>query len=169
MSQLGEVFGHVIASLERKRALMSDEVIELGFIAPDVLDGTGVVPDGTITFDRLVQSNDDTFLQFGTVGVEAVDLLESFAERHQNVEELTITDPTSDPIRFQLRIVEPPVISVLASHGGNIQHATFQDGDLRVTAHLPPTVDARRVIEAIEETYSGTTLVTRRQLTRDEE
>jgi predicted DNA binding protein len=109
------------------------------------------------------------FLEYGTVDDEAVGLLEAFAERHPHAEEVTLTDPTSDPIQFQLRLVEPPVISVVASHGGYIEHATFQDGDLRLTVHLPPTVPVRRVIDAIEAAYPGTTLVTKRQLTRDEQ
>jgi PAS domain S-box-containing protein len=170
ISQLGEVVGHAIASIERKQALMSDEVVEIEFIASDVLDEVTSDSDreGTITFDRAVPVGEDGFLEYGTVDADAVDLVEALAERHPNIDELTIVDRTSDPIRFQLRASEPPVISVVASHGGYVQDASIQDGDLRMTVHLPPSVAASRVIDAVEETYPGVTLTTQRHITRDE-
>jgi PAS domain S-box-containing protein len=54
IGHLGEVVGHAIAAIERKRALTNNEVTEIEFTIPDILGMAGIEGqiDGTITFDR---------------------------------------------------------------------------------------------------------------------
>jgi predicted DNA binding protein len=67
---------------------------------------------------------------------------------------------------FELRLVEPPVLSMVASLGGSVEAAVVEDGDYQLTLQLPPTVDVRRVSERVESAYPTAELLTRRQVTR---
>ncbi|PSQ15927.1 hypothetical protein BRD00_13015 [Halobacteriales archaeon QS_8_69_26] len=171
IAQLGEVVGHAIAAVERKQALLSDEVTEIEFTATDVLDTTGIDPgdeEGEITIDRMVPIGDGTFLEYGTVDGDAVQALETYADRNPHFEDLRLFDRHGDGARFELRVTDPPVASVVASHGGHVQRATIADGDIDMTIHLPPTVAPRRVVEAVREAHPSAELLTRRRVTRED-
>jgi PAS domain S-box-containing protein len=171
IAQLGEVIGHAIAATERKQALMSDEVTELSFTVRSVLDTIGVdsSTEGRITFDHTVQTSTTDFLQYGTVETAALPTLEALVDQLDHFEGMRIVDHTAETARFELRLSAPPVISVVASHGGYVQQATIEDGDFQLTIHLPTTVTARRVIDAVREAYPTASLVRRRQITRSDE
>jgi len=81
IGQLGEVIGHAIAAIERKQALTSDELTEIEFVVPDIaeLAGLEMDVDGTIAFDRAVSTGDDTYLEYRTVDVDAMDALEGLS------------------------------------------------------------------------------------------
>jgi PAS domain S-box-containing protein len=171
IAQLGEIIGHAIAAIERKQALMSDEVTEIEFVVPHITDTVGMPSsgDGTITFDQTVATGGEGFLQYGTVETDAISTLESLVERLPHFEQVTISDDDTDRPRFELQLSAPPVVSTIASDGGYLQQSTLTDGDLHMTIHLPTTVTARRVIDAVRNAYPTATLVTRRQITRTDD
>ncbi|WP_423999209.1 PAS domain S-box protein [Haloarcula salina] len=164
LGRFGEVVGHAIASTERKRALLSDEVVELQFRIDDVFGAFGVDAraTGRITLDHVVPIDDEQFLVYGTVDADArADLIA-----------LTETVPVWDGVSFhddagttsyELRLTEPPMLSELASVGGLVHEAVIEDGDLSLTVHLSPSTETRHVVDAIQETYPSVTLLKRRQ------
>ncbi|WP_435347122.1 PAS domain S-box protein [Haloarchaeobius sp. HRN-SO-5] len=168
IGQLGEVVGHAIASIERKQALMSDEVVELQFHVADLFGALDVDidPSGTITLGQVVPVSDGTYLVYGTVTDGGWDTLTSLAEALPHWREPSMLDDGSG--RFELPLSEPPVLSILADNGGDVKRARVEEGDYDMTVHLPPTVDARRVVDAIQEAYPDVDLVARRQETRTE-
>ena len=170
IAQIGEVVGHAIAAIERKQALLSDEVTEIEFTASNILATPDVDldVDGTIEFDRVVPTGGGAFLQYGTVEEDAIDAIETYAERSPIIEQSRIFGQKDDLARFELRLSEPPVVSVIASQGGYVPEARIEGGDLYMAIHLPPTAEVRRVIEAVEEAYPTADLLSRRQITRDE-
>jgi len=171
IAQLGEVVGHAIAATERKRALMSDEVTELTFTVQDVLDRFGVESklDGRITFDRAVPVGDGEFLEYGTVDAQSLDVLEAFVDRLDHFEDLRIVDEAADPLRFELLLSEPPVVSVVAANGGYLDEAVIENGDFHLGIHLPPTVDARRIIDEVRDAYPDAEPQSTRQITRSDD
>jgi PAS domain S-box-containing protein len=170
IAQLGEVVGHAIAATERKQALMSDEVTELAFSAPTMLASVGVSDtDGRITFDYAVPTGNEAFLQYGTVDTAALPTLEALVERLPHFEAVRIIDDGVETARFELRLSAPPVVSVVASHGGYVHQSAIESGEFRMTIHLPTTVTARRVIDAVREAYPTARLLRRRQITRSDE
>ena len=170
LAQLGEVIGHAIAAIERKRALTSDEITEIQFTAPDLFESMGLESDmpGTITFERAVPIGDGEFLEYGTVDEAGRTTLEALVESHSDIEVAEIVDRGPDTARFVLRVADPPVVSVVASVGGYMQDVTIEDGDLYTTIHLPPTVATRRIVDAVQEAFPTATLLTQRQITRSE-
>ena len=178
IASLGEVIGHAIAATERKRALMSDELVELEFQARDVFDtfDGSIDPSGSVTLDHAVPVEDGTFLVYGTATPDAIDTVNRLAEVLPTWESVTFRSEGENGAgngedenateRFELRMVDPPVLSTVASLGGDVEGVVVEDGRMRMTIHLAPGTDVRRVIDTVEETYPHAELLRRQQVTR---
>jgi len=167
IAQLGEIVGHAIAATERKRALMSDELVELDFHLDGILDeiGMSMPADERITLDHAIPLEDDDFLVYGTATPGAVDTVHEIVDVLDYWESVEFRDG-GDPLRFELGMSDPPVLSAVASLGGYVEEAVVEDGDFDLRIHLAPSVDVRRVIDAVEEAYPTADMRRRRQITR---
>ena len=170
IGQLGEVIGHTLASIERKEALMSDDVIEIGLEIPNVFEAVGG-PDsetGTITIERTVPARDETYLLYGiaTEGIEALQAIVEALPHWESVEALSEGD---EGVRFEARLDEPPVFTLVASQGGRVREAKIENGDYRLTVHLPHGSDIRRLVDSVQETYPAAEVIAQRQTTRTDE
>ncbi|MHB9288344.1 PAS domain S-box protein [Halobacteriales archaeon Cl-PHB] len=168
LSQLGEVVGHAIAAVERKRALMSDEVVELEYRIESVASTLGLEGslDGRITLDQVVPAGAGDYLVYGTVTEAARDGLAAIVAGLGHWEAVTYLGDTDGTQRFELRVSEPPVLSEVAARGGYVEQAVIEDGDYHMTVHLPPTIDVRSVTDAVTDAYPTVDLVAQRQFSR---
>ncbi|ADJ16516.1 putative PAS/PAC sensor protein (plasmid) [Halalkalicoccus jeotgali B3] len=171
IAPLGEIIGHAIAAVERKQALMSDEVTQLEFTAPNFLDTIGLDSDvgGTITFDRAVPTGGGAFLEYGSVTEDAIDTLDALVDQLSHFEAVTIVDWEDGMAQFELELSEPPVVAAVAAHGGYLQQARIEDGDFHLRIHLPATIAARRVIDETKDAYPTINLMRRQQVTRNDD
>ena len=169
VAQLGEVVGHAIAATERKRALMSDEVVELEFHIQDVVHALGIGDEsaGTIRLDHTIPLADDDYLVYGTTTADGVATVEALTDALPHWSDVSFRDAEGDTA-FELRLSEPPVLSALASLGGSVEEAVMEDGDYVMTLHTSPGGDVRRIIEAVQDAYPQAELQKRRQFTREE-
>ena len=169
IAQLGEVVGHAIAATERKQALTSDELVELEFYVSDVFEALGIEADtgGTVTLDHTVSVGNGEHLVYGTATPEAVDTVAAFTDHLPHWETVTVRDDEGTR-GFEARLSEQPVLSAIASVGGAVEEVVIEDGDCRMTVHVPPSVDVRRIIDTVEDSYPTVQLLRRQQITRDE-
>ncbi|PSQ47027.1 hypothetical protein BRD19_10630 [Halobacteriales archaeon SW_7_65_23] len=167
IDELGAVVGHAIAAAERKQALLSDELVELDFHIQDVFAAVdaSVETSGTFTLDQIVSVDDGEFLIYGTATEDAVDTMHGLVEALPDWKSVSIVSD-DEPVRLELRVIDPPVLSVVASHGGYIDEAILEDGDCRMTIHLAPTVDVRTITDAVEAAYPQTELLRRQQISQ---
>jgi len=167
LSQLGEVIGHAITAVERKRALMSDDVVELQFRMLNLFDAYDVDTDpaGTITITDVVPIQDDQFLLYGEATAAAIDGLSAFADVVPQFEEVRFQSEEGDT-GFEIQLSEPPILSTLASMGGSLEQAVIEDGNLDMTAHLAPSADIRQFIETVRAKYPNAEMLSQRQVTR---
>ncbi|WP_435348675.1 PAS domain S-box protein [Haloarchaeobius sp. HRN-SO-5] len=170
IGQLGEIVGHAIASVERKQALMSDEVVELEFQVTDIFETLDlpVSADGTVTLDRTIPIGDGSYLEYGTATGDAMATVEGVvdADSFPHWESVNVLWTDGNETRFEIELTEPPVISLVAARGGYVDEARLEDGDFSMKIHLAPNTDVRHVSEAIQELYPGLELLTRRQKQR---
>ncbi|RZV08075.1 PAS domain S-box-containing protein [Natrinema hispanicum] len=167
VSQLGEVVGHAIAATERKRALMSDDVVELQFRIRDIFAAVGAdaTAAGTITLDHIVPIENDEYLAYGTLTEDAIAGMDALVETIPHWADITYR--TADgPTSFELRLSDPPVLSTIASLGGAIERVVIEDGDYRMTVLLAPGADVRRAIDVVQTTYPAAELLKHRQIAR---
>jgi predicted DNA binding protein len=168
IAQLGEIIGHAIAATERKQALMSDELIELEFQIDDLFDSLGVpgTVEGTISLDHTVAVGNEDYLIYGSATPDAMDTITSLVEALPHWESVSVRSG-GDRVDFELRVTDPPVVSVVASLGGYVDSAVVEDGDYRMSVHLSPTADVRKLIDAIEAAYPGAEMIRRQQINRE--
>ena len=170
VTQLGEVVGQAIAAAERKQALLSDELVELEFRGRDVFDRFELsgTQSGTISIEHAVEGGDGEFLVYGTATEDGVETLARLVEDRPGWETIDV-DAGGDQRNFEVRMVDPPILSTVASRGGYVHRSVIEDGDLSLTIHLAPSVDVRGVIDAVTESFPNAEMQRRRQISRESE
>ncbi len=148
--QLGEIIGHAIAAIERKRALMSDEVIELQFRIQNLFDALGIdgSAQGEITMNHTIPIGNDEFLVYGTATQDAIESVDTIVETVPHWVEVTYRDAEGKTV-FELRVSDPPILSKVAAMGGSIENAVIEDCDYRMTFHVSPSADIRQIIDTV--------------------
>jgi PAS domain S-box-containing protein len=172
LEQLGEVVGHAIATSERQRALLSDEIIELSFQIEDVFERCGMEPvDGRITYTRSVPVGDGGFLVYGTASGKAIWAVEAVVESEaaSRWESLTILGTDNGLTRFELTASEHPVLSTVSAQAGYIHESVIEDGNLYLTFHFAPNADIQQVIDGVKTAYPEATLLTRSRTVRPDQ
>ncbi len=170
IEHLGEIIGHAIAAAERKQALMSDAVIELELGIPDIFNqGEGApLGDGTIDIQRLISVSDDEFLLYGATKIETIEAMEDMTAVVSHWEDVTTVGENTDRVHFELRVTEPPVLSLIASLGGSIENAVIEGGDYRLTVQFPQGTDVRQMVDAVKTEFPQADVLARRQVNRSE-
>jgi len=167
IGQLGDVVGHAIAAVDRKRALMSDEIVELELRIPTLGDATTVpTTEGTITIDRMTPLGDDGYLLYGRAATDAVSTLETFREQRPEWGAVETFDEREGEVRFEQHLSDEPIASTIAAHGGNFTRGSIEEGAISMTVELLPRTDAREIIETIQTTHPSAQVVRQQQVTR---
>jgi len=169
VAQVGEVVAHAMAAIERKRALMTDDVVELGFQITDFFSTADLKPaDGTISLTDTVLIGDDQYVVYGTATGNTDEWLADIVDHLDHWIAIEYRDGGTDDERvFELQLDEPPVISTIASVGGSLIEAVIEDGHYYMTVQVPPGTGVRQVIDAVQEAYPRTEMISRQQKTRD--
>ena len=165
IDQLGDVVGHAIAAVERKRALMTDEVVEVEFLLSDMLETLDVpVGDGTIRFERTVPVGDGSYVEYGTASPDMLATVEAIPDAVEHWKEVNVIGDPLDEVRFEVRLAEPPLSSAMASKGSRVEEAVIEGGDYRFVVQIPQGADVRRLVESVKQSYPGTEFVSQRQV-----
>jgi PAS domain S-box-containing protein len=170
IGQLGEVVGHAIAAVERKEALVSDDVIEIEFEIQNVFEAVGIdaSKSGTITLDRTISAGGDDYIVYGTADEDGMATVRAVVEAVPHWESVEVLGEGDDVTRFEVRLTEPPVVTRVAAQNGRVQSARIENGDYRITVHLPHGADVRRLVDGVQETYAGAEVIAQRQTTQRE-
>lgn len=166
--RLGEVVGHALTTIERRQALVSEEVVELRLRIHDLFEGLeGSTPtEDAIVFDRTVLAGEDTVLGYGTGAESAVDTLESLVDQVPHFESVRYVDAGTAEVRFELTLSPPSAISVIASYGGRIDSVRIEDADFDMVVHVSTGTDIRTLVEAVRDGYPDARVVAQRRRTR---
>ncbi|WP_136717424.1 PAS domain S-box protein [Halorientalis salina] len=166
VEQLGRVVGHVINAIERKRLLMSDEVVEVEFRIRDVFEKLDIEEAGAgeIEIEQTIPISEG-YLAYGTVTDDGVETLERLVEQLPDWEDVSFIGDGFERQRYELHLSEPPALHIVTAHGGHIPSATFADGDYRMTAELPPDAPVRAVVDEVREAYPGAVVLAQRRTT----
>jgi PAS domain S-box-containing protein len=165
LGQLGDVIGHAIAAIDRKRALMSDEVVEIGIRLPQLVDPPAAT-DGTVTIERVTPIGDEEYLVYGTATEGGMETVRTLRNDRPGWKELRTFDERDGEVRFEQHLADPPMTSIVADFGGNFERGTIENGEYSTTIQFPPGTNVRRVVDRIRETYRDVRVVSQRQVTR---
>jgi GAF domain-containing protein/DNA-binding CsgD family transcriptional regulator len=169
IDDLGKIVGHTLQSLERKRLLMTDEVVRIDLRLQqldEVYDILEMASEDRIDFEQIVALGEGDFLAYGTSTLSPEDLAE-IVDAVPHFDDVEIEDGEGDAWQFTLHLVDPPALSTIAAHGGRLNSATVEGGDYRMRIELPADVEARSVLDPIRESYPALETVAQRRVTSD--
>ena len=166
LERLGEVVGHAIASAERKRALTSDEVVELTFQVRDVFEALSlsVDPAGSFRLTELVPIEDGEYLAYGSATAAGRETMSEILAQRPSWQALSFREEDGES-RFELRVGDHDLLAELGAVGGTLEEVVVEDGDVRLTVQVAPGA-AGRLVDVVEATYPGAEMVRRHQTTR---
>ena len=170
LSRLGDVVAHAIAALERKHALLTDDVLELEFEIEGkfeaLLEATAE-SDGTLTVDRLIRSG-DSVLAFGSADGISQDRLREAVESSADLANLTVLTPGQEHFDFEcLKTGELELFETVATHNGRVKSARFDAGTFRLVIELPQRSESSQLIERVQSIYPGADFVAQRTTQRE--
>ena len=162
LRELGETIAYAINAAERRRALLSDTVIELEFelddqsLFPVAASRTGA----TVEFTGAVSGEDGGVVRFYRIeGRSPSAVLEATGTPG------TVVRETEDGGVIRVTAAEG-LGEALADLGGTIRSVVAADGEARVRTTFPPGTDVRGVVRVVREYAPDAELVARRERER---
>ncbi|MFB6236069.1 MAG: bacterio-opsin activator domain-containing protein [Halopenitus sp.] len=158
LGELGETIAYAISVAERRRALLSDTVVELDLAFPEpgpFVVAASEATDGEVSLQGVVESGDSlaAFLRADASDLDAL-------RRHAAEVDADLTVVTEGDEECVLRIVpeQRSVAEIVADRGGVLLSATGAAGSGEATVELPGTIDVRSILDRIRSVYPATQL-----------
>lgn len=169
LAGLGSIVGHAINALERKAALMGEQVQVVELVTREA--GTPLneltETDLDLTIERSVPTADGAHLHYVTANDQSPDPPIEVAREDEALEGVRVIEGHETGVLFEVRTPRVPLVETLTAHGGNVRSLRFADG-VRVVAEFPHGTDVRAVLEAAREEHPDLELVSQRSCERDQ-
>ncbi|WP_458190939.1 PAS domain-containing protein [Haladaptatus sp. NG-WS-4] len=170
IGRLGEIVGHAINAIERKRALLEDRVQEITFksqrfaeIFTDAADDESF----TISIEKFVPLPDDQSIAYYSLdGLDPAvftDVIETF---NPNAE-YRVTDEEGSRVRVEVQQSSLALASKLAKYNSWIADGTLQNGEFRLRVHVPEHSHVRGVKDVVKEAYPDVEVVAQTEVERE--
>ncbi|WP_306052970.1 PAS domain S-box protein [Natronococcus wangiae] len=167
--ELGKTIGLAINAVERKEALLTDEIVELEFgIYDRNVFFVSASDDLAAEFEieGITSQSDGSYLQYFTVTGVSPDRILEFADDDPSIEQARVVTDHEDGALLEFVVSGPSLATALAEYGGTIHTARFTEGKGTVVAAFSQAADVRNVVEAIQSTFARTDLVSKRERER---
>ncbi len=171
LSALARAVASGINARETSRILATDSVVAVELDLVD--EGFGParlskLTNSTLEYRRSVHRTDDETASLFSVTGTTVEALTEAADKIAGVTLHPIVDHESGSL-IELRTEEPGIVEWLSDRGAVTQSITAKDGHARLTIEMPESANVRSVVEAVEERYPGTDVVSFRHRERTNE
>ncbi|ELY56821.1 putative PAS/PAC sensor protein [Natronococcus amylolyticus DSM 10524] len=170
LADLGETVAYAISAAERRRALVTNSVIELEFLTRDRSIGYVALSAELgceLTVEGVSPTGDGEVAAFITISGANCETVLSTVGDDPDVEATVVADHGKECV-FRLTGPEPSVSGTIADYGGVVREADADDGEGRFVVELPYDADVRAVVDGLEEYYDRTELVAQRERERTE-
>ncbi len=166
-AELGETIAYTIDAVQRKNALMSDEVteIELEITGESPLGALSERLGAAVSLEGVVPQAEDSAIVFMAVGttVEADEI-----EDVEGFDDATVIDRGDEATLLRVRFTEPFLGSIVENHGGTLRQLTADDDGVCATIDVPRSIDVREVLTGINRRGCSVSLLARRERTGGE-
>ncbi|MFD1600097.1 bacterio-opsin activator domain-containing protein [Halobellus rarus] len=159
LAELGDTVADAISSVETRRSLQSESVVELRVR----IDGSNAILSRIAStvgeplhVDGTVRQTDDRALVYFTTEADPTALSETV----HAVESVRSLDGDSDS-RIEVSIAATTVIDRVTAHGGSVDRLIADSDGFDATITLSPAVDVRTVIESLADRYESVELLAR--------
>ncbi len=162
---LGVVAGYVIAAIERKQALVSDEVTELEIAIPATADPIASIADSLdsrIDIRTIVPRPGGGTTIFCTIAADSEAIGEAVTAMDTIDEYRLVGDSTERPL-VELVCLDGTVAETLIDHGARLRSVTPVGARARLIVELSSTIDVRSFINRLDRSIPGVELIARRE------
>jgi len=167
LTELGETVGYALNALERKRALVSEQSVELEF---ELRSGNpplfrfAAEHDGEFEFENIVQRADESPGIFFTIRGVPSEAVLAFGEESPEIEDLLlVSDREGEPL-FETQLHDSAFFSALLDRGAMPQTLTATGDEGYAVIRVPPASNIRSFVEMFEAQYEDVELVGRREV-----
>ena len=166
--ELGKTIGMAINAVERKKALLTDTVVELEFAVHDrdVFFVSASEDGATFDLEGISSQSDGSYLQYYTVTGKAPDWVLERAEGNSSIERARLVNDHDDAVLLEFLITGPSLSITLAEYGASVDSASFAGGSGRIVATLPQTADVRNVVDAVRTSFARSELISKQERER---
>ena len=168
LTELGEMIGYAINSLERKKALVSDTAVELRFTLadPSVAAVEFTRETGSrFEFDALVEQADGSLRAFFVVEGSPPEVVEEYAHKSLAVTDLNLIAERDDGYFYEATVSDKSFLSILLEAGAHPTKLVSTAEEAELTVELPETGDIKAFLEMFLRRYDAE-LAARRELDR---
>jgi GAF domain-containing protein len=169
LAELGETVASAIGALERKRALLDDEGTRLEFSVRDPdfpFQRLAAQVDCTLSVRGGVQVTADGVAVFASVEGAAPAAVADAARGLVTVEDAQVVTDGEDGGVVKLTLSRPFVALTLADRGAVLRRIEADADGATLVVEGARTVDARTLVEHVEDSFAAVELVGRRPLDR---
>ena len=166
LGELGEIIGHALNALERKRALVSERSVELEFEVGEPLDQPlrfVAELDATFEYQNIVQRSDG-FLHLFFVVREATaeDVLDAGATA-VDVDDVTLIADRDEELLFECTVADGTMFASLLDRGAVPQVVSMEGQTGQLVVRVPQNVEPRSMVELFERSFKRAELTARRE------
>jgi predicted DNA binding protein/DNA-binding response OmpR family regulator len=170
LSELGDSIANAINSVESKKLMLADTIVELEF---DVSDESDVfVALSTETGSRIElkgfvpAADGDLTCYLEVTGASTETFLDAATEMTDIKTVRGIGESTGENL-YECRVTGSTVVLSLIEAGANVESMQADDGRAHVSATVAPETDVRTVVETIQEGFDHVDLVAKRETERE--
>jgi len=170
LSELGDSIAHAIHSVETKKLILSDTVVELEFDIDDPADvfvALSQETDSRVELKGFVPASDGELTSYVEVTGTTTEAFIGAATEMPEVQIVRGIGDSTDEHLCELRVAESTIILSLIEAGADVESMYAEEGRGHLTAAVAPEVDVRTVVEAIETRFDDVDLVAKRETERD--
>ncbi|MFC7215814.1 bacterio-opsin activator domain-containing protein [Saliphagus sp. GCM10025334] len=168
--ELGETIAYAINAVESKKALVSDEFVEVEFeIRDDSIPFLSVTAevDCAVELESVVARSDGGYRVFFTTHETPPEPVLEHMERAFAVDDTRLISENDDECLFECTVDESSFFGTLLGHGAVPQRFWAESGHGTIVVALPESANVRLFIDTIQATYEHLELLARREQPRD--
>ncbi|WP_227378587.1 PAS domain S-box protein [Haladaptatus halobius] len=166
LHELGKTIGLAINAVERKKALLTDTVMELEFeISDQDLFFVTVSAETGAAFEMegIVSQSDGSYLQYFTVTDASPGSVLERAEADDSITRARLVTDHEETALIEFLVAGASPATILAEYGATVHSAMFADGKGTVRAAMSQRGDVRVAVEAVQSMFTHSELVSKHE------
>lgn len=170
LSELGDSVANAINSVENKKLMLSDTVVELEFDVQDRSDifvSLSVETGSRIELKSFVPAADGELTGYVEVTGTTTEAFLDAATGIPEIEKVRGVGESNERSLYECRVSDSTVVLSLIDAGANVESMRIDEGQGHVAATVAPETDVRTVAETIHGRFDDVDLVAKRERERD--
>jgi len=170
LSELGDSVANAINSVESKKLMLSDTVVELEFDVQDRSDvfvSLSAKTASRIALKSFVPAANGELTSYVEVTGTTTEAFLDAATEIPEVETVRGIGESNEQGLYECRVSDSTVVLSLIDAGANVESMRIEAGQGHVAATVAPETDVRTVAETVQSTFDEVDLVAKREIERD--